>query len=313
MWGFGRKTEQPALTLASSPGFGAAVQLASRRYAERPVLRLAVVAATTGKANDRLDVAIRHSRQRRLAVRVLLEPSEYQFLQTEFPVVPAEEMRTAIRWQVKDMLRTPMDRVTLDVIPPVEQKSQSMRRPMGYVVAAPNELVLERMQQFRAYDAEVDVIDVPEMAQRNLADMLEVEGRGTAVLSITHNGCLLTVSRGGVLYFSRSFDLSLLSLSNQDDMRRDQFDRLVLELQRSIDVLEHQFSGLSASCLWLAPFAYADELLSLLIDNLYIPVKPIVLESLFDCSKCDLPAHPDHQAAIFHALGLAVRDTEREA
>lgn len=312
MFGLGRKTEQTPLVLASSPGYVAAVQLTSRRYRERPSLRLAQVSANTAKAGDRLDLGMRQSRLRHAVVRVLLESSEYQFLQTEFPMVPAEELKTAIRWQVKDMLRLPMDKVTLDVAPPLEQ-THGMRRPQGYVVAAANDLILERMQQFRAYNSTVDVIDVPEMAQRNLADLLEVPGRGTLVLSITHNGCLLTASRDGALYFSRSFDLSLASLASQDAMRRDQFDRLVLELQRSVDVVEHQFSSLSASCLWLAPFGYADELLSLLIENLYIPVKPIVLETLFDCSLCPLPAHADHQATIFHALGLALRDVERES
>jgi len=312
IFALGRKTGQATLNLASSPGYVAAVQLASRVYRERPRLQLAQVSASTQKISERLDLAIRQTRLKRLPLRLLLEPSEYQFLQTEFPAVPAEELRTAIRWQVKDMLRLPMDRVTLDIAPPVEQ-AHGMRRPQGYVVAAANELILERMQQFRAYNASVEAIDIPEMAQRNLADLLEEPGRGTAVLSVSNNGCLLTASRDGALYFTRSFDLSLSSLASGESARRDQFDRIVLELQRSIDVLEHQFSTLAISGLWLAPFSHADELLSQLIENLYIPVKLVVLEDLFDCSTCALPAHPDHQAVIFHALGLALRDAEREA
>ena len=81
----------------------------------------------------------------------------------------------------------------------------------------------------------------------------------------------------------------------------------MLELQRSLDVLEHQLSFLSVSTLWLAPFAQCEELLGYLIENLYLPVRTINLVEMFDCSNCQLPAEPDQQAALFHALGMALR------
>lgn len=310
MFGLGRKSGQMPLNLASSPGFVAAVQLVPVLGGGRPRLQLAQVSSSTASIAERLDLAMRQTHLKHVPLRILLEPSEYQFLQAEFPNVPAEELKTAIRWQVKDMLRLPLERVTLDVVPPVEH-AQGMRRSQGFVVAAGNDLLLERMQQFRAYNAAVQVIDVPEMVQRNFADLVEEPGRGTAVLSISHNACLLTASREGVLYFTRAFDLSLVSLAASEVARREQFDRLVLELQRSIDVLDRQLSFLSVSTLWLTPFQHAGELLSLLIENLYLPVKLVVLADVLDCSGCALPAQPDQQAAMFHALGLALRDMER--
>lgn len=305
------KAQRTPINLATLPGQVVAVQLAGPASVGRPRLLLAESIASSAPASERLDQIARKIRLRRTPLRVLLEVPDYQLLQTEIPAVPAEELKTAMRWQVKDMLRIPLEQTTLDVaLPPPIPEGHNQRRLGGFVVAAANSLVLSRMLQFRAYNAEVAVIDVPEMAQRNLADRLAEPGRATAVLSLNQGGCLFTASRDGVLYFTRNFDLSLDSLKGDEAARRDLFDRLLLELQRSLDVLDHQFSFLSVSSLWLAPFAHTDELLSLLIENLYLPVKLVDLAKIFDCSMCPLPTDPDLQAALFHALGLALRAPE---
>jgi MSHA biogenesis protein MshI len=294
---------QPPLNLASQPGVAVGVQLAGEAAALRPRLAQWRVCEVNGTSPARLERMARELGLRHTPVRVLLEEGEYQFLQAEMPQVPAEELRTALAWQLKALLRQPVEATTLDVLAP---KAESPRRS-GFVVAAANQLVLERMLMFRPWNSPVRAIDVPEMAQRNLADRLEEPGRATALLSITPAACLLTVSHEGVLYFSRRFDLTTLSLSGNEAGRREQFDRLVLELQRTVDMLEHQFSFFSVSALWLAPFAHAYELLSLLIENFYLPVKAIDLNEIFDASACPLPADPDQLAALFHALGMALR------
>jgi MSHA biogenesis protein MshI len=307
---FARKSRssQSPINLATSPGCVVAVQLAAAPVAGRPLLGVAAYLGSKAPVAERLDLMAREVRVKHAHLNILLEGADYQFLQVEMPAVPEEELKTALRWQVKDMLSHPLDAVTLDVLPPSD--GPAGRRSSGYVVSATNRLLRERMMQFRAYDSDVAVIDVPEMAQRNLADCLEDPGHATAVLSLTPGGCLLTASRDGALYFTRSFELSTLSLAASPSARRDQFDRLVLELQRSVDVLDHQFSFLAVSTLWIAPFSQCEELLSLLIESLYLPVKIINLAEIFDCSRCQLPSDQDQQAALFHALGMSLRDVE---
>ena len=307
-FGRSRRVSQPPVNLASLPGCAVAVQFVAVPSSGKPQLALAHYFASSAGATERLDHVAREARIKDARLNILLEAQDYQFLQVDPPAVPAEEMKTAVRWLVKDVLRHPVEAVTMDLVPPLE--AQTGRRPNMYVVAAANNLLRERMLQFRAYTSKVAVIDVPEMAQRNLADCLEEQGRATALLSITPSGCLLTASRAGELYFTRNFELSTLNLSPVPAVRRDQFDRLVLELQRSLDVLDHQFSFLSVSALWIAPFAQSEELLSLLIENLYLPVKLINLAEVFDCTRCPLPTDANQQASLFHALGMALRDME---
>lgn len=293
------------ICMATSPGFAVAVQL--RTEIARPQLLKAHVLDSRAQVSSKLDALANQLNLKKNQVHLLLEDGDYQFLQTELPQIPEEEWLNAIRWQVKDMLRVPLEISTLDLIAPPQQGA---RRPQGFVVAAANSLLRERMLQFRPYQSEVAVIDIPELAQRNMATLLEVEGHSTVILSVTSAGCLLTACRNGVLYFTRTFDLTAFSLADSIETRREQFDRLLLELQRSLDVIEHQYPALSAPVLWLAPFAHVDELLSLLIDNLYLPVHAIALDSLLDCTHCPLPTEPIRQAALFHALGLCLRPKE---
>ena len=304
-----RRAAQMPVSMAALPGCAVGVQLARSPAGGRPCLGRVHHVASNAPATARLDMLAREMRLKKLRLAILLEGAEYQFLQIDPPAVPPEELKTAARWQVKDMLRQPLDQTTLDVLPPPVSTPPG-RVQSAWVVAAGNALLRERMLQFRAYDSEVSVVDVPEMAQRNLADCLEEEGRATAVLSINSAGCLLTASRAGELFFTRNFEVSTRSLAASPSARRDQFDRLVLELQRSLDVLEHQYSFLSVSTLWLAPFAQSEELLSLLIENLYVSVKVVNLAEIFDCSACALPEEQDQQAALFHVLGLALREAE---
>lgn len=308
---FRKKTSLQPISLATLPGHVAAVQLVSEQFTGKPHLLRAEVLDSIAPATDRLDEMARHLKVRRNPLRILCEPADYQLLQTEIPVVPAEELKAAIRWQVKDQLRSPLERVTLDIAVPPDT-SHGLRRPSGYVAAADNDFLRGRMLQFRAYSADVVAIGIPEFAQRNMADQIEIAGHATAMLSITPSGCLLTTSREGVLYFSRNFDISTLTLAESESLRRDQFDRLVLELQRSIDVLEHQYSFLSVSTLWISPFTHCDELLSLLIDTLYLSVKVIDLAEVFDCSACPLPENLDQQSALFHVLGFALESSRPE-
>src|SRR6185312_3326243 len=46
----------------------------------------------------------------------LLGPTDYQMLSVDAPNVPAEELKTAIRWRLKDMLDYHVNDATIDVL-----------------------------------------------------------------------------------------------------------------------------------------------------------------------------------------------------
>ncbi len=71
----------------------------------------------------------------------LLHPGEYQLLLVEAPAVPQAELKSAIRWRIKDMLDYHVDDAAMDVLDiPVENDAPGKSHYM-YAVAAKNETV----------------------------------------------------------------------------------------------------------------------------------------------------------------------------
>jgi len=236
----------------------------------------------------------------------LLNSGEYQMLVVEAPNVPAAELKTAVRWRIKDMLDFAVDDATVDVLDiPADKNAQSRNRSL-YAVAARNEVIKKRMADFDAARLPVSVIDIPELAQRNIASLLEDKGRGMALLSFDENGGLLTFTFDGELYSSRHIDVPLSQLNQQDSEQQRLFDRITLELQRSMDHFERQFSFITISKLMLAPLPPAINLEAYLANNLYLPVSTLNLDEVFDFSAVS-GVGPAQRMQCFLALGAALR------
>ena len=74
----------------------------------------------------------------------LMAANEYQLLSVEAPNVPADELKTAIRWRLKDMLDFHIDDATVDVLDVPLDKSASNRSHQMYAVAARNQVIEQR-------------------------------------------------------------------------------------------------------------------------------------------------------------------------
>lgn len=239
----------------------------------------------------------------------VLAPGEYQLLTVDAPNVPADEMKTAIRWRLKDMLDFPVNDATIDVLDiPVDTNAAVRPQRTMFAVAARNNVIAQRQKLFAGVKLGLSAIDIPEMAQRNIAALLEAEGRGLAMLSISEEGGLLTVTYAGELYLSRRIDVPLATLMDADPDRRNQaFDRVALELQRSLDNFERQFSFISVSRLVLGPSEVAG-LEDYLSSNLYMPVESLDLASLFDLKHAPELTALGEQQRFLLPLGAALRN-----
>ena len=287
---------------------GVTVAAIDRAADARPSLRLAFLLPGQGGV-ETIDKAARDAQAASRHVVTLLAGGEYQILNVEAPNVPREEMKTAIRWRLKDILDFPALEATIDVLDiPLDANARAQQSI--FAVAARNTVIQPRQKLF--LDAKVDLhaIDIPEMAQRNVSAMLEPDGRGVAMLSFGDDGGLLTVSYRGELYLSRRFDVTLAQLLEPDHERKHQtFDKITLELQRSLDHFERQYSFISIAKLVLGPSAVSglDEYLS---SNLYTPVETLDLALLFDLSRTPALADKAQQQRFFLAIGAALREGE---
>lgn len=239
----------------------------------------------------------------------LLAANEYQLLSVEAPNVPADELKTAIRWRLKDMLDFHIDDATVDVLDVPLDKNAGNRNHQMYAVAARNQLIEQRQALFSDTKISLRVIDIPEMAQRNLAALLEQPERGVALLSFNGEGGLLTMTYAGELYLSRRIDVTLEQLMQTDEEQRQAcHERVTLELQRSLDYFERQYHYITLSKLMLAPLhGEAENLVSHLTENLYIPVEILNLATILDFTKTPELKSLEMQQRYFMVLGAALR------
>lgn len=237
----------------------------------------------------------------------LLGAADYQLLSLEAPNVPPEELKTAVGWRLKDMLDFPLADATIDVFDIPPDQNAPVRGKSVFAVAARNSAVSQRQSQYAAAKVGLSIIDIPEMAQRNIAALLETPGRGLAMLSFDADGGLLTVNFNAELYLSRRIDVKLAQLiDGSDDQKHQYYDKITLELQRSFDHFDRQFHFINVIRLVLAPTG-ADGLHGYLADNLYMPVEVLDLAAVFEFA--DVPQLQDAggQARFFLTLGAALR------
>lgn len=243
---------------------------------------------------------------------LMLLPSEYQLFSVEALNVPVEELKSAMRWRLKDLLDYHIDDATIDVLDVPGDKNAAGRSHSLYAVAARNKLIAERQSLFLDAAVPLSIIDIPDMAQRNISALLEPEGRGLALLSFDYNGGLLTLTFGGELYLSRKLDVTLMQLQADDpDKKMAAFERITLELQRSLDNFDRQHNFITTAKLVIAPLGpVANELQTYLASNMYMPVEVLDLASVLDLSKMPELADAGRQQAYFMTLGAALRAEE---
>jgi MSHA biogenesis protein MshI len=247
----------------------------------------------------------------------LLKSGEYQIIQVEAPNVLPNEMKNAVRWRIKDMIDFPVDEATVDVVSIPSTESAAGRAAQLFAVAARNQVIAAAVKPFNDADISLEVIDIPEFAQRNIARCLEREGRGVALLSFNERGGLLTVTCGGELYQHRRIDVTLASLRGAGPERgagaelqlesESPYERLVLELQRSLDHFDRQFPRVSLARLVVTPVSGADELRAYLVNRLDLPVELLYLSEVMDFPDIADLHEPARQAQCLHAIGAALR------
>ncbi len=277
----------------------------------KPVVELAAAFPTKQPvAPEALDKIGRELQAVQYQCATLLGGRDYQMLAVESPNVQPDELKAAVRWRLKDMLDFHVDDATIDVLDIPADKNAAGRPGQMFAVAARNAVIEARQALFASAKIDLSVIDIPEAAQRNISAMLEPEGRGLAMLSFNEEGGLLTVTFHAELYLSRRIDVGLAQVLETDPDKRNQtFDRITLELQRSLDHFDRQFHYVTVARLVLAPLA-SSALSDYLSSNLYMPVDALDLASVFDLS-----AAPDLQGAAaqqryFLTLGAALRVEE---
>lgn len=232
-------------------------------------------------------------------VRAMLRPAQYQMLQIDAPAVPPEELRTAARWQIRELVNQHVDDLTLDVLKVGDERV----RPTGsiFVVAAANAVIRELMQTAQAARCSVEVIDIQDLAQRNLQSALArrlgtSERAHAAIVMVDDSQALLTICAHDELFYTRRIDLGpgflqapwgadapgaadlTLVTAGQES---DRAQRLIVEIQRSLDLWDRTWPMLVLDRISVQAGARTAELAGLLGRELGQAVVPLDVSALF--------------------------------
>jgi MSHA biogenesis protein MshI len=241
----------------------------------------------------------------------LLSSNEYQLMMVDAPNVPVDELKTAIRWKIKDSLSYHIDDATVDVLQIPTNKYGADRPQSLYAIAASNETIRKRIALFEKARIDLSVIDIPEMAQRNIAALFETEARALAMLTFNDDGGLLTITCDGELFLARRIEITLGQLQDADENLRQQYlDRVELEVQRSLDYFDRQFLHIPVNRLLLsAPDSLGLD--KVLTNSLGLPAEMLDLRQVMDIIGVAELSDSEYACYALPALGAALRQEKK--
>jgi MSHA biogenesis protein MshI len=301
---FSRKTAKDLMAVNL---LGTQVEVARiRRHAgQQP--RVEVCTRYSGEGAERLQALRREWRLDRQYCSTLLPVGRYQIQSVEAPAVPEAELKAAVRWRMKDYLDYPVESAVIDVLP-VPSRTTGSRPNLVYAVSARSADIKLTMDLFSRAKLNLQVIEIPEMAQRNLAALFETDQRALAMLSFSSDGGLLTFSARGELYLSRRIEVTLEQLVDSGaEARQLLCERIALELQRSLDNFDRQHNEVPVSRLLLAPLPAKVGLAEYLAGNLSAKAEMVDLGEVLDFEETPQLREAGEQLAHWQALGTALR------
>ncbi len=284
-------------------------QIQPAAEAGKPVLSLLELVAAT-----ELAAACEVHKLDKQPVSEVMAAGEFALQLLDAPQVAEDEMREAVRWKIKDMLDYDVEQVVLDVFEIPGLKEQG-RPPQIYAVYAHEDKVRNCIEQVVPAGMNLRYIDIPELAQRNIAAGLAEDDAGLALLNLQQERGLLTLTQQSVLYLARELDSGYQALTSTaavndgalalSEMPAEGLESVALEIQRSLDYYESHFRRPPIKNLLIAPLAQPlPELVEHIHSSLGLNVRMLDLAEVVD-----MPEKPSAQmqARAFYAIGAALR------
>ncbi|TVQ31319.1 MAG: hypothetical protein EA370_12940 [Wenzhouxiangella sp.] len=241
----------------------------------------------------------------RRPVNLVMADQHYQLLLVEAPRVEPSELRAAVRWKVKNLIDFHIDDAVIDVFEIPGQQNRPAGQAMMYAIAARAREIRKRIDLCEAADLNLQVIDVTEMALRNLAAQLEEDVRGVGLLYLDRDHGIITVTRQANLYLSRRLEIGFDALAQSFD---DAAAQITLEIQRSLDYYDSHFGQPALAALRVLPgFGQQAALVDALTDNLNLDTAVYDLAQAIDCQD---HLADDAPPALLLAIGGALRREE---
>lgn len=237
----------------------------------------------------------------------VLNPKDYSLHLVEAPNVEPEELRSAMRWKIKDLLDMKVDDAAIDVFQVPDDAYRG--RKMVYVVATQKSRIPAIVEMVNSTGMELAIIDIPELAMRNLTSLCLDDSNGVAFMDLRRTGSTMNITRNGDLYLSRRINTQL----DADVMKSEDWptlrDRLILEIQRSLDYYESQMGKGQITRIVIAPRKNDGDAMSLALNEL-LQAQVSQLD-IAEFLESDVELTPDLQQLAMTTIGATLRGAKR--
>lgn len=243
-----------------------------------------------------------------LETTVSLDPLDYETHLIEAPNVADDELNDAVRFRIKDVLSQPVEQCVLQTYR-LASDAYRGRSAMVMVVATRRDWVQQWVDWCKQQSLTLQAITITELSLLHIVAQLEPE-TSVGVLRLNANDSVLYVYQSGSLYLTRKLEVcadALQPVANEgafELVNDPHFDRLTLEMQRSLDYFESQLGVGAIGQIWvlLPDHQLDDSRLVELEQVLNLPVRTLSLETQFNHSEDGLPL----TAALVTALGASL-------
>jgi len=234
----------------------------------------------------------------------VVSPEDYKLLLVEAPNVAEDEMAGAIKWKIKDLVGHPIEEMAITVFD-VPERAYRSQANMVYAVAARKNRIQDIAGLVHVADLELDAIDIPELAMMNLSKNCADDTEGLAFLDLRPDGSTLNLSRGGEIFLTRRLNTRV----SKDILESAEWtmirERLVTEIQRSLDYYQSQMGQALVPKIILAPREEgAEKLVRELNESMTIEVGSMDLNGCLK-SHTELPDWQQQDCML--AIGGAMR------
>lgn len=219
---------------------------------------------------------------------IVLNSQQSQIVQVDKPSVPAAEINSALKWQIKDLVSISPENMVLDYFNgPVLAGGQEKIN----VVCAPINELKKIVAAANQGDMDVASITIAEFA---FANLLPIQNDACLLVCQQPNEeIVLLIVKQGKLYFHRRLrGFSQIANKTEDELVPTIIDSLALEIQRSSDFFERQLKQ--------APIKEINVLLPISNEGFF--ARKLAESSLLPVTLLALPeayqGHREYAAAI---------------
>ncbi len=243
-----------------------------------------------------------------MSCNVSLHPNNYQLLLVEAPDVAAEEVQSAMKWRVKDLIDFPIDDAVMDAFSLPEDAYRGQMRMM-YAAVAYKETAQRIVSIVNKCGLNLASIDIRELVIRNLlvkpSTLDEPSQEGVGLITLRKANSLISLVSANQLYLSRRVQLPVDHLEGNAYDTERLLDDLVVEIHRSIDYYENQLGkGMIHKLVFAPTVVPLTNTLKYLAEQVNSKISILDLEESLEFAE---PFEKEVQAQCLGAIGAAMR------